>query len=164
MDKLLSTIVNRFKRDPKRPGDEKTRKKVETWLSTCGYTPTMRQQIEVALKANPLLQQINWPMFHHLDEWGLLKYQKIILEFCIRFHDRKIFDICPCNELASIACYERVPATVGVYDKLRSIHCVDLNQIPIDMLMQVPAMINYVFSEGRLLNPLDKPVIRNEIT
>jgi hypothetical protein len=86
-----------------------------------------------------------------LNGFQLINYDKQLQEFCEWLGDRKKFNICPVRELCDLTNRRFTRQTKEFYDNLHLLHCVAFENIPPEVIAEIPMMLSAIFTEGRSL-------------
>lgn len=96
---------------------------------------------------NDFISRIKWPPCDHLDEFGMVEYNKarhdLLKSSCS--YGGGHFSICPFHTFRDIGCFELSGPKAEAYDKLRKLHCVDFLHIPPNVRAQMIGLINFIF-------------------
>lgn len=105
---------------------------------------------------------IIWPPCHMLDGFAQVQYDKLVNDIVKNVAARAHFSICPVRELRDLGCYTLTPETEVIFEQLRHLHCVNYENIPPDIIEQMPAMLSAIFTEGRSIRDITGDVIREK--
>lgn len=96
---------------------------------------------------NDFISKIKWPPSDHLDEFGMVEYNKArhdLLKSACSYSGGH-FSICPFHTFRDIGCFELEGRKKEAYDKLRKLHCVDFLHIPPKVRTEMIGLINFIF-------------------
>lgn len=124
---------------------------LQGWVRHFKYA-ALDRELEDMILEDPALRHIQWPSCDHLDKWQTAKYLSVIKDFCKRFSSAEEsepwFSVCIVHHLEELKCFKMNRQTEKVKRMLSGVHCWKLQNIPPDMLIHIPDMLNFIFSEG----------------
>lgn len=114
-----------------------------------GYEPLNKL---VNTLESDFFNRIIWPPKDRLNAFERVAYDEAIFKFLggkDRIH--KHFSICTLDRLHALKCFRYTDETRKIYEDLRHLHCVDWKNIPPDIMIEMPALLSAIFTEGRSL-------------
>lgn len=126
---------------------------------------------DLGLQYRPLLSTCNpshldyfkrlvFPDASKLDPFEKIGYEKLLVELAESLLKRGKFSICFLNDLEKLFDLKFTETTYKFYKQLQHLHMVAYENIPPEILEQIPMMMSAIMTEGRSLKdvqPADAP-------
>lgn len=97
------------------------------------------------------LKNVIFPPIDGLNQFEIIRYDKILQDMCEYLGDRKKFDICSVRELCKLTNRRFTKQTKEFFDNLSCLHMVAYENIPAEIIAEMPMMLSAIFTEGKSL-------------
>lgn len=97
------------------------------------------------------LKNVIFPPTDGLNQFEIIRYDKLLHDFCDYLGARKKFDICTVREICTLTKRRFTQQTKEFYTNLGHLHMVAYENIPAEVIAEMPMMLSAIFTEGKSL-------------